>query len=213
MRLWSIQNYERWQRLQHDGVLRQLRVEREERLSYSFMREQLTAKAGAAPNGRCWPIWAWHQWRGPSRPQPDLSHEEYADVDRKQVCIELEIDEKRVLLSQFSMWVGGPYGHLPVHASWSYTKKLLKRLEEAGLPWHYFGLKEILAHPRFGKLVRRSWEKVFDLDYTNYMADAPEQKRIQAVFWELRLEDVIAVRHFGASQGPLLNSQGKPSDS
>jgi hypothetical protein len=197
MKLWTIQSYERWQRLQRDGVLHQLRVEDENRISYGFMSQRLAAKAGPAPVEQCWPIWAWSQWRGPAHPHPDLTDDQYTEADGSEICLELEIPESRVLLSQYAIWTHGPYSHLPIFASQSYVDRFLKRLEKAGIPWHYEGLEAILSNAKFGKLVRRSWEKVFDLNYESDLTDDPETQRIQAVFWELRLQDVIKIQHVG----------------
>lgn len=47
--------------------------------------------------------------------------------------------------------------------------------------------------------MRRSWLRIFDLDwFDEYTAHPRAQKTIQAVFWELHLDQVRHVQHFTA---------------
>ncbi len=47
--------------------------------------------------------------------------------------------------------------------------------------------------------LEQSWERIFDLSWNNPdFTYAQVEKSIQAVLWELYLDDVIAVEHFRA---------------
>lgn len=90
------------------------------------------------------------------------------------VQMELKIEESRVLLSDFDRRhtvLGGGY----------------LALDEAD-----FDRFERKPGP-----VEPSWERVFDLErWTPDWDTPPEEQSIQAVFWELRLDQVRKVQHF-----------------
>jgi hypothetical protein len=48
-------------------------------------------------------------------------------------------------------------------------------------------------------MIRDSWQRIFDLDWCDdYVTHPPEEKQIQATYWELSLASVIAVDRFTA---------------
>jgi hypothetical protein len=110
------------------------------------------------------------------------------------------MDESRVLLSDFHLW------HMPLNCGviferWQDVEEFDEELVQAGFPkarsWK--ALDDILAHPEFGKRLRASWDKIFDLDWDHEDWTYPRhQKSIQAVFWEVRQEDVRRVEFFTA---------------
>lgn len=170
--LWTIQHADAWVALERDGVLRadSRRGWTEFRFAYDWMAEQMGKRIGPPPDGVPVPLWAWYQWEGRRGPR-DLRQSGYAPRGTPMVQIEFEIEESRVLLSDFDRWhtvLGG--GYLAVDGQ-----------DEQSCP------------------LEASWERVFDLDHWTPDWDTPpEEQSIQATFWELRLPQVRKVRHFFA---------------
>lgn len=55
------------------------------------------------------------------------------------------------------------------------------------------------SRQRKTELIKKSWARIFDLDWHEPYINHPKNERmIQAVFWELRLENVLEVEHFTA---------------
>lgn len=174
IRLWTIQHADAWTALQHGGVLRGSpdRVWEDFRSAYDWMAVQLEQRIGPPPEGARYPLWAWYQWEG-RRGRRDLRQSGYGLRGTPMVQIEFEIDAAQVLLSDFDRWntvLGGGY----------------LALDEADF--------EQRTSP-----VEATWERIFDLDRRTPGWDPPpEEQSVQAVFWELHLDQVRKVKHFTA---------------
>jgi hypothetical protein len=124
------------------------------------------------------PVWVWCQWRGTARQKPDLRARGHLRTGARGVRIELELDETRLLRSDFELW------HYVLNG------------------WYLPG--SLADERRFGqhpdpRRIRQSWQRVFDLGWRNsrYTA-AGGSKSIQGVTWELRPSDVRDVTMFTA---------------
>jgi len=202
LKLWSIQRVARWERLQRDGKLRAHSVDPDHHYpgAYRFMRNTLVERVGAPPEESCWPIWAWYHCDGADKPRPDLRCSAHLPPGERGVRIELEIPNDRVLLSDFDTWGAVIIGAAVLDGE-AEVDRFWKECEQAGLPngWlmTWEDTDKVLAHPVFGERLRCSWNRVFDLDwYNDYWNDPPGKKSIQAVFWEIRREDVRKVDFF-----------------
>lgn len=170
VRLWTIQHAESWAALQSDGVLRAdpERVWEDFRFAYDWMAAQMEQRIGAPPEGVRCPLWAWYRWEGRRGPR-DLRQSGYAPRGTPMVQIEFEIEESRVLLSEFDRWhtvLAG--GYLAADGTDQRTCPL-----------------------------EASWERIFDLDHWTPDWDTPPaEQSVQATFWELQLPQVRKVRHF-----------------
>ena len=62
-------------------------------------------RIGPPPEGVVYPVWAWYKQNG-KRKKPDLRSERwgYGPGDEDYTCIEFEIPEDHVLLSDFDSW-------------------------------------------------------------------------------------------------------------
>ena len=172
--MWTIQHADAWTQLQRTGLLRADpdRAWEGFRHAYDWMAAQMERRIGSAPEGVRTPLWAWYQWEGRRGPR-DLRCSGYAARGTPMVQIEFEIPESQILLSEFDRWnvvlCGG-------------------NLRENGADLD-----------RKPLCVEQTWERVFDLEnWTPEWDFPPEEQSIQAVFWELRLEQVRKVRHFTA---------------
>jgi len=164
------------------------------------MREKLIERVGAPPQESDWPIWAWYHYDGAKKPSPDLRCSALLVPGERGVRIELEIPEERVLLSDFDAWCAVLIGAAMLEGE-AEVERFWKECAEVGLPngWGmtWEDTDKVLAHPDFGERMRRSWNQIFDLDWHNdYWNDPPGMKAIQAVFWEIRREDVRKVDFF-----------------
>ena len=108
MQLWTLQPLEIWKILQqsdsfHCNPEKCSMPEFQEQ--YGWLVEQMCNKIGPAPRGIELPVWAWYKQNWKNR-KPDLRSERWTCglEDQDYVCMELSIDEKRVVLSDFDSW-------------------------------------------------------------------------------------------------------------
>lgn len=161
--------------------------------SYAWMAARL-GKQVARPPYINFPVWAWYQWRGPTHPRPDLRVSSHLPRGMEGALIKLDIPEHQLLLSDFQRWHAVLNRHyLPE------SRRDEERFERA---LRHSGVKPKWPYPEpFATEVEQSWERIFDLSMRMYRRNywGPRDKvAIQAVFWEIRTENVIEVRRFHA---------------
>ena len=186
MRLWSIQPELLYERLCVDKVIH-CNPEESEWVTkcnfgpaYDWLAEQMTQRIGLPPLGIKYPIWAWHTMRGKHQ-KPDLRWVEFrADSG---VCLELEIPDQDVLLNDEEVWYY-------VLGDWFYGDCANEQESEAEDNWF-----ESLSPDVQRNAKRKSWEKIFKTNPSGVNNWYSSGKFIQATFWELRLDQVISVRH------------------
>ncbi|HAS55200.1 MAG: hypothetical protein A2X56_05500 [Nitrospirae bacterium GWC2_57_13] len=195
MILWTIQTSEAWKRLQEKGVLRadDGRISEDMRLGYGWMANQMRRRLGPPPMERAALLWAWYQWSGVKRKRPDLRSAGHLPAGSRGVRIEFEIDDGRVLLSDFDLWhYVLNYWYLPV--SEADGDAFLRELQERGLSFY---TAKPVPDPGYHGKIERSWERIFDLQWTEEALVHPrERKSIQACIWELRWEQVKRADQF-----------------
>lgn len=187
MILWTMQPLEIWDIINEKGYYRcddskSNMLEPEIGEKYKWLVRQMRKRIGPPPAGVTFPVWAWYKQNG-NHKKPDLRSERwyYGPGKEKYTCIELEIADDQVLLSDFDAWCIILLNGL-----------LCESEEEADRLDHFY---ESLM-PKEQLLFRdENWQKVFDLTplRNEYM------KRgywVQATFWELRKEMVRDVRFF-----------------
>ena len=104
MILWTIQPLEIWKILRETGVFhcapaKSSMPEPEFVENYEWLISQMIKRIGPPP------VWAWYKQNG-KRKKPDLRGERwgYGPGDEDYICIEFEIPEDQVLLSDFDSW-------------------------------------------------------------------------------------------------------------
>lgn len=158
------------------------------------MRDNLIARRGPPPQPQCWPVWAWYQKDGErdARQVPLERGADYSNIVR----LHLQLDDTRVLLSNFDVW-SIVHNCAPIVDNDDEAEAFWARAAALGLPTaplSYDELDEILAHPELGPELRQSWQKVFDLQrHIPEWTSEPAERSIQAVFWEITAGDVIDV--------------------
>ena len=188
MRVWTIQPVKVYEQLNKDGYfhadskMSELLGYDNFQRAYEWMMLQMEERIGTKPSGVRTPIWAWHTFDFTHK-KPDLRRREFNVGNGEMVCIELEVSEEDVLLSDEDAWhfVLGDY-YLP-----SALCKIDSEKEEAEY--------DALSYKMKAQARKESWNRIFNLS-PHESSWMNRGKFIQATFWEMRLEQVKGVRYF-----------------
>ena len=103
MRLWTLKSQQVFDHIIKEGeyicddakstMLQEFRARR----AYDWLVQEMKERIGMPPEGVTYPVWAYLK-------KPDLSKEFNTEAPRNMVCIELEIDEKDVLITNHCGW-------------------------------------------------------------------------------------------------------------
>jgi Domain of unknown function (DUF3841) len=197
MTLWTIQPLEIWQLLQNQGVFHSHPKDLNEDFAdaYQWMIEQLTHRVGKPPAGCQWPIWAWYQYSSRAKPKPDLRRSAHLPTGTIGVRMELEIEDSQVLLSDFELWHHA-LNYQYLSESEEDDEVFEQELAQQGLSPYNRQFPPLPSD--YDAKIRKSWQRIFDLDWASEYHRPRFQKTIQAVFWELRIEQVRKVDRFKA---------------
>lgn len=199
MILWTITTTAGWNELNRRGVLvatpKHSEIFKDSKSAYRWMADEMETRIGPPPRKGILPFWAWFRWDGERRPKPDLRSGGHLPRGEKGVRIEFEKDPKEVLLSDFVLWHHVlNYWYLP--KSKRDGDRFEKEIEKKGLS--FFKTKP-LPHNGYHKMIKKSWEFIFDLDFENpWIAERKAKKAIQATFWKLSLSEVRRMKEFTA---------------
>lgn len=191
MVLWTIQPVCVLDELEQYGVYR-ARADRIDMLEYwgpsylwlcNFLKQKDTG-----PEDVQYPVWAWHTFCG-KRKKPDLRYNCYGHSGEELVCIEFDIPEDKVLLSDFELW------HFVLNNWW---------LDVGMFEPDYTEEDYDINHKKFAALSQqeqdeekeRSWLNIFDVDTVVDNDFIRRGVDIQAIFWELRMEWIKKVQYF-----------------
>ena len=187
MILWTIQPVEVWNLIQDTGVYRcdpdgSTMIEMEFQEKYKWLCGKMTERIGPPPEGVVLPVWAWYRQNG-KHAKPDLRSERwgYGHGDEDYTCIELEIPDNQVLLSDFDLWHS-------VLNNWliSYTEEEDNEIHE-----YYDNLpsEEQVIY------MEKNWDRIFDVSLldNDWICRG---EWVQATFWELRKDMIRDVRFF-----------------
>lgn len=109
MRIWTIQPIELYNKLLDEKVIHcdfsqtPYAQDKEFKTAYEWMAAQMKNKIGKSPDGVEYPIWGWYRFKW-SNSKPDLRSIEFRGFQGEMVCIELEIPDQKVLLSDEELW-------------------------------------------------------------------------------------------------------------
>ena len=185
MILWTIQPIEVYELIQKTGIYHctiEKSIFNDCKEQYDWLVQEMKERIGEPPNGVSYPVWAWYMWEG-VRKKPDLRRERWGNgwEGDRFACMEIDIPDDRVLLSDFDDW-----SLILVHGLIADSKE-----EDARLNKEF----DSLASDDQKKYMYQNWKRAFDLTYIDdgyiHRGDS-----IQATFWELRKEDIRKVRFF-----------------
>lgn len=188
MILWTSQEEAVYNELLKTGVYRcdlNLSPMKDCRKQYDWLVRQMKQRIGPPPEQVTYPVWALYQQDGKHR-KPDLRRErwEFGCDGERFACLEIEIPDRDVLLSDFDAWC------------MLLSDFLISDTEQEGccLEAQY----EALSPSEKRRMKDKNWERVFNLSPLNN-GWSRRGYYIQANFWELRLEQVRDVRFFRAA--------------
>lgn len=198
MLLWTVQSIEWHHELLKNGTICGTRkhITQDWEFSlfgYRWLMKKMDEKVGKRPFPTCFPVWAWYQYNDTNRRKPDLRSTGFLPKGKKGVRLEINKDEKDVLLSDFMLW-GFPFSH---HG-------FIGENEQESVAFDEILARRGLDKMNIGKLPKdihteivKSWDRVLDLDFNDpYHAHPREKKAIQATFWTLSLDEVVNVDEF-----------------
>lgn len=189
MIMWTMQPVEIYEELKRTGVYRcnfnKSPFSKDEPFiyAYNWMKEQLTHRRGNPKHIKDM-VWAWHTYDGKHK-KPDLRHSGYGTKGEKLVCLEIDIPDNEVLLSDFGEW------HNVLNKNLCDTSR-----NEAEWDKIHAKLDSLPNEIRY-KTIVNSWQRIFDI--RQYKTDwRSNGYYVQAVFWELRLDEIRTVQYFTA---------------
>ena len=185
MRLWTIQPEEVYNLILEKGFYKcdGRKVDKFFKESYIWLSNQMKQKLKKKPNNVSFPVWAWHT-RNFKRKKPDLRSSEYGTKGEKLVCIEIEVPDDEVLLTDFDAW------HFVLNKWYLNTECWDEETFDADNLW-----LDSLSNEEKTKEIEKSWQGIYNLDpkETDWCARG---KWIQATFWELKKEYIKKVQFF-----------------
>jgi len=186
MKLWTIQPQEVLDELEQKGVYRcdYAKSENQEecfRVAYEWLAAKMREKV-VPPEGVSFPVWAWYKRYGKHK-KPDLRTSGLAERGRKMLCLEIEIPDTEVVLSDFDAW------HFVLNRM--YLDDSTCEAEWDANHAAYDALSPIEQK----KVLRESWERIFDV--SPFKSDWKTRGDfVQATFWELRKDQIRKIQPF-----------------
>ena len=190
MKLWTIQPAEIMNEIEEKGYFICI-PEKAENLQYdSFKRayewllKEMSVRVSEKPTDVSFPIWAWHtrDWK---RKKPDLRCSAYDKKGTKCVCLELEVPDNEVLLSDFDHW---HYVLNNMYLDNSTNEEEWEKEQD----WF-----DTLSPEEKEKTRENSWLKIFNIEPidTDWVCSG---RFIQATFWKLKKEYIKSTQYFTA---------------
>jgi len=153
--------------------------------AYNWMASKMDGHGILRPEKEInFPIWAWHT-RNWKQKGPDFRCTGLGRRGERMVCIELEIPNFQVLLSDYNLW------HFVLNDMWIDESRCEEEWEEMH---NWYDMQPVEVQEL---LKRESWNRIFDLNpmYTEWREVGRD---IQAVFWKLRKEMITKIYYFVA---------------
>lgn len=188
MILWTIQPPEVIDILQNTGVFT-CNTSKSENFddfhdAYLWIASKMDEHDIYHPTGLTLPLWAWHT-RNKKHKKPDFRTIGLGTPGERYACIEFEIPDNQVLLSDYDNW------HYVLNKSWfddSQNEKEWDKLHD----W----FDSLPMETRY-KLRKESWNKIFNIEPIENEWYS-QGSYIQATFWTLTIDMVRNVKYFTA---------------
>ena len=186
MNVWMIMPLRVYESLMRDGVYRLTDPEdddlKEFPHAYEWLNDEMAERVGQAPEGVVMPLRGWLRWE-PERVRPDLRWMRWNWIPPGEyVLLQLEMPESQVLLMDVECWY------------FMLNDCLIDDSEEesACLEVAYNALP-----PEEQALMKKeNWKRAFDVEYRENDYWRGKGYEVEALFWELRKEQVRSVKRF-----------------
>lgn len=194
MKLWTIQSIDVWKKLKKEKIItcdpKLASYLKDEECSflepYNWMRKEMINRIGNSTNkSNIYPIWGWYINNGLNK-KPDLRRSAHGPSGEQMVCMELEIREDKVVLSDFNLW------HCVLNNGYIGDATTEEALDEE-YEWLY-----TLSEDEKQRVIEKSWDKIFNIGKSFNNEYFSSRDYIQATFWELNLNDVKDIQIFKA---------------
>ena len=191
MKLWTMQPVEVYDILERDGVYRtdKEKIDMPEFLpTYDWLCKHLEQK-DTKPESVKYPVWAWYRFDGIEK-KPDLRHSCYGVRGEEMVCVELEIPDDKVLLTDFDLW------HFVLNDWWLDTAMFKNGYTEEQYDQNRKWFKALSPEEQLREK-EKSWEIIFDIEaFENDWISKGQY--VQGIFWEIKRENVRKIQRFTA---------------
>lgn len=187
MKLWTVQPVKVYESILENGyfICDEKYIGEYWKERYNWLVEKMKEKIGTPPKKIKYPIWAWYKYNGKNH-KPDLRVSALGNRGDKMVCIELDIPDNEVVLSDFDAWHS-------VLNDWYYNVNCIS--EEIWDNDHEW--LDSLTPEEKQKAIEKSWNDIFDI--SEYESDwCRRGKWVQATFWVLKKEYIKKVQYFTA---------------
>ena len=141
---------------------------------YEWMANQMLLRGIKKSEDTKYPFWGWYKYSS-KKAKPDLRNAGLHKRGTECVCLQLELPDEKILLSNFDTWHNILNNHPIFPEDEDFDNQYQKYESLPSKEQEFFKLQ--------------TWEKVF----TDF-ADSP----IQATFWELCIDDAVNVKYFKA---------------
>ena len=174
MKLWTIQTPDVYEKILKEGKYfcdekkANLLESDEFRNAYNWLSKKMVQKIGHSKVK--YPVWGWYCIDGKNK-KPDLRLSGYGERGKELVCLEIEIPDEKVVLSDYDLW------HFVLNDIYLFDDD--EELDD---------LEDITKEEK-----EKSWDKIF-VDESNIEANS----YIQATFFELRKENIKKAQFFKA---------------
>lgn len=145
--------------------------------SYEYISEYMRSIIGGENTEELYPIWAWYKCDRKNK-QPNLKHMGYSGNKKEYVLLQIEKDDRDVLLSDFDLW------HFVLNNEY-YIEETSEKLYDEKMAKYERLFKEEKQREKVN-----SWNSIFHIEKSEY---------IQATFWRLNIKDIKKVKFFKAN--------------
>ncbi|WP_460219388.1 DUF3841 domain-containing protein [Psychroserpens sp. MEBiC05023] len=193
VKLWTIQDEKGWKELKTKGILiaKEKFIYQEFKFGYEWMKTQMEKRLSVDSQNSSFPIWAWYQHYDSRKPKPDLRKSGHLPPGTKGYRIEILKERKDILLSDFVLW------HFPLCYRSYIANSESEAIECENIPEYDELINSKNKNDQLINKIEKSWEKIFDMNFDlDYYTFPMDEKKIQATFWELNIEDIVNVTEF-----------------
>ena len=127
------------------------------------------------------PLWCWYKYDGKNK--LDLRHSGLGIPKEKQVCLELEVSENQILLSDYGAW------HFVLNNAW-YDNSTNEREFDKLHDWF-----DKLPYKEQNELRIKSWQKIFDITPVRNEWSS-KGYYVQGTFWVITKSMIVKTKEF-----------------
>ena len=136
-------------------------------------------------------IWAWYQWEGDERVKPDKRYRSvFSYTKEPYVLMELDIDPKRICLSDYHAW------HDVLNYHLLEKEEAIEVFENKYKQFNFYRDKPVADYNANFEM-QESWKTIFNMEKSREILElSKKEQSIQATFFELFYTDVSKVHFF-----------------